>query len=145
MSQCFCIVSSLFISLLCCEQKLIVETLEELWFSPLSMACQDVNVVIARRASTIIDIMKQCRTAGYISFEQLLENVSRFASKCDIFAFNCCFEDFLNEVVRRHPVVNYFFVFGSSRYCLQQWFTTGVLRFFEHQPVVLPMASKNIK
>ena len=53
-----------------------METFEELWFAPVNPTNQDADEVIARRTSLIIDIMAQCRTTGYRSFEQLLENVS---------------------------------------------------------------------
>jgi len=60
-----------------CEQKLVVETFEELWFAPVNAAQQDADAVFARRTSLVIDIMAHCRTTGYGSFEQLLENVSQ--------------------------------------------------------------------
>jgi len=39
-------------------------------------AGQDADAVFDRRTAVIIDIMAHCRTTGYYSFEQLLENVS---------------------------------------------------------------------
>jgi len=54
-----------------------VETFEELWFAPVNPAHPDADAVFAQRTSLIIDVMAQCRTTGYRSFEQLLENVSQ--------------------------------------------------------------------
>ena len=66
-----------------CEQKLVVETFEELWFAPVSVTCRDA--VYVQRTSMIIDIMAQCRCTGYRSFERLLENVSRHLLCSELF------------------------------------------------------------
>jgi len=57
-----------------------LNTFKELWFAPVDLACQDADVIFGRRTSIIIDIMAHCRTTGYCSFEQLLENVSHYQS-----------------------------------------------------------------
>ena len=59
------------------EQKLVLETFEELWFAPVNAAHQDVDAVFVWRTTLIIDIIGHCHTTGYRrSFAQLLENVS---------------------------------------------------------------------
>jgi len=54
-----------------------VETFEELWFAAVNRTCQDADAIFVHRTSVIVDIMTQCRTTGYGSFQQLLDNVSR--------------------------------------------------------------------
>jgi len=55
-----------------------VETFEELLFAAVNVTHQDVEAVIARRTSLVINLMAQCRTtSGYLSFERLLEHVSQ--------------------------------------------------------------------
>jgi len=61
-----------------CEQKIIVNTFRELWFASVDPTCQDADAVYGRRTSIIIDIMAHCRTSGYCSFEQLLQNVCHY-------------------------------------------------------------------
>jgi len=60
-----------------CEQKSIVETFDELWFTPVNVASQDGAAALAQRTSVIVHIMAQSRETGCGSFEQLLEYVSQ--------------------------------------------------------------------
>ena len=59
------------------QQKLVNETFETMWFTPLADNAESRLLKLRTRVMNITDVVNACKDTGYEWFEHLLQNVSR--------------------------------------------------------------------
>ena len=57
-------------------QKLVNETFQNMWFTPVNEREENITAIFRTKVMNITDVVNACKDTGYEWFEHLLENVS---------------------------------------------------------------------
>ena len=69
-------VAAVYIFYSCFFQKLVNETFQNMWFTPVNEREENISAIFRTKVMNITDVVNACKDTGYEWFEHLLENVS---------------------------------------------------------------------